>query len=55
MNDLSYDIEQMYIDGLDPQSIADQLVCPISMVYNWINSAGVSGDDEMSPFATVNS
>jgi len=54
MNELSYEIEQLYIDGLDPESIANQLVCPISLVYDWMNRAGV-GNDDTSPFATVNS
>jgi hypothetical protein len=42
MSDLAYDIEQLYIDGHTPKSIALILECPIQMVYDWIESTGVA-------------
>jgi hypothetical protein len=42
MSDLSYDIEQLYIEGYSPKSIAVQLEIPIDMVYSWLESNGVA-------------
>jgi hypothetical protein len=54
--ELAYDIEQLYIEGYSPKSIALQLECPIEMVYDWIEGNGCEADDEdASPFATINS
>ena len=35
--ELAYDIEQLYIDGLSAEDIADQLSCPIEMVQDAID------------------
>ena len=54
--DLAYDIEQLYIEGLHPTKIAKELGCPLSMVYDWLESCNVDPDEEeFSPNATINS
>ena len=56
MDDLIYDIEQLYIEGHSAKSIAVQLGCDIKLVYDWINHVGVSeGEEELDPYNTVNS
>jgi hypothetical protein len=70
MSDLSYDIEQLYIEGYNPYSISVQLKCPIELVYQWIESNGCDAKadpwteiddphvvdiDELSPYSTMNS
>jgi hypothetical protein len=45
MAELSYDIEQLYIEGLHPTKIAKQLDCPLSIVYDWLEEVGM-GDPE---------
>jgi len=35
MKDLAYDIEQLYIEGLNSRAIATQLECPIERLY-WV-------------------
>ena len=42
--ELAYDIEQLYIDGHSPKSIAVQLGCPLGMVYDWLEQNGIDGD-----------
>ena len=41
MAELAYDIEQLYIEGYSPKSIAVQLECPLSVVYDWLESNNV--------------
>jgi len=55
LKDLAYDIEQLYIEGYGPKSIAVQLGCPVDIVYDWIESNGCGVDEEYSPNATINS
>jgi len=60
IKDLSYDIEQLYIEGYSPKTIAMMLECPIDMVYDWIEQVNVEWEDafpqeQYSPFETVNS
>ncbi len=55
MNELAYDIEQLYIEGYGPKSIAVQLNCPIEIVYDWIKDNGCDGAEDLSPFETINS
>jgi hypothetical protein len=59
MADLDYDIEQLYIEGYRPMSIAAQLNIPVEMVYDWMESINVAetpqDPDELSPFGTINS
>jgi transposase len=57
MNELAYDIEQLFIEGYSPKTIAAQLNCPIEIVYDWIESENcdIEEDDSFDPFDTVNS
>jgi hypothetical protein len=67
MAELAYDIEQLYIEGFSPKSIAVQLECPLELVYNWLESNSVTESkadaaewdeleaDEFDPFDTINS
>ena len=67
MAELAYDIEQLYIEGFSPKSIAVQLECPLELVYNWLESNSVAESkadaaewdeleaDEFDPFETINS
>ena len=43
---LSYDIEQVYIEGYSPKAIAGQLECPLSMVYDWLEEVGMGGPED---------
>ena len=55
--ELAYDIEQLYIEGLSPKSIAAQLDCPLSLVYDWLEETNLSDaeDEPLSPYSTSNS
>ena len=58
--ELAYDIEQLFIEGYSPKTIAAQLGCPLETVYDWIENNGCDTLDEeeveyMSPFRTINS
>ena len=54
--ELAYDIEQLYIEGLHPTKIAKELGCPLSMVYDWLESVNVDEDRESTdPYDTINS
>jgi orotate phosphoribosyltransferase-like protein len=44
MSDLSYDIEQLYIEGLNAGQIARELECPKELVLAWI------ADQSLKPF-----
>ena len=67
MAELAYDIEQLYIEGYSPKSIAVQLECPLSVVYDWLESNSVTeakadaadwdeiDEDDFSPYSTINS
>jgi uncharacterized protein YjcR len=50
MSDLAYDIEQLYIEGFGPRSIAVQLGCDLTTVYEWIehHDLGVGNEPEYS-------
>ena len=68
--ELAYDIEQLYIEGYSPKSIAAQLECPLDVVYDRVESNGCDAKpdlwseiedphivdiDDLSPFSTMNS
>ena len=65
--ELAYDIEQMYIEGYSPKSIAVALECPLTMVYEWLEANSLTEAkadaaewdeieaDEYDPFDTINS
>lgn len=57
LDELAYDIEQLYIEGYGPKSIAVQLGCPVEMVYDWLEVTGVAEapQTEFDPFSTINS
>jgi hypothetical protein len=55
MSEVAYDIEQLYIEGEHPTSIARNLGIPLSMVYDWLEETNVNESDELSPYETVNS
>jgi len=50
LSDVAYDIEQLYIEGYRPTSIAAQLDIPLEMVYDWIESNGVTEAEDASPY-----
>jgi transposase len=47
MAELAYDIEQLYIEGYSPKSIAVQLECPLSVVYDWLEDVGMGGPEDV--------
>ena len=64
--EVAYDIEQLYIEGYRPVTIAAQLDIPLSLVYDWLESINASADvdaedwdeleaDEYDPYQTINS
>ena len=58
MSELAYDIEQLYIEGYRPITIAGLLDCHVDLVYDWIESNGLSAEESegvYDPYATVNS
>lgn len=44
--ELAYDIEQLYIEGYSPKTIASMLECPLTMVYDWLESNSLSKDED---------
>ena len=59
MADLSYDIEQLYIEGYSPKTISIMLECPIDLVYGWLENESLDvaevPQEEISPYSTINS
>lgn len=43
--ELAYDIEQLYIEGYSPKSIAIQLGCPLTMIYDWLEDNSLSTEE----------
>jgi hypothetical protein len=57
MKDLSYDIQELYIEGFNSRAIAEELNCPIELVLGALKEMNVE-DDKLwigDPFATINS
>ncbi len=53
---LSYDIEQLWIEGYRPITIAGLLDCHVDLVYAWIELNKLSDkEDSYDPYDTVNS
>ena len=52
MAELAYDIEQLYIEGYSPKSIAIQLECPLSIVYDWLEQTGVA-ETQQDPWTVI--
>jgi hypothetical protein len=42
MAELSYDIQELYIDGLSAKQIASELGCPVEMVLRELAEMGVA-------------
>jgi hypothetical protein len=56
MKDLSYDIEQLYIEGHSAKMIAVLLDCPIEPVLGFLQDIGVEDSPEdYSPYVSMNS
>ena len=56
MKDLSYDIQELYIEGFNSRAIAEELNCPIEIVLGALEAMNVADPTEyFSPFDTVNS
>ena len=49
MAELAYDIEQLYIEGLHPTKIAKELDCPLTVVYDWLESCSLEADVAEKP------
>ena len=54
MAELSYDIEQLYIEGFNSRAIADELGCPIEVVLGALEAMNVADtpqeDEIFSPY-----
>ena len=48
MSELAYDIEQLYIEGYSPKTIAAMLECPLTTVYEWLEEFNL-GESEEQP------
>jgi DNA-binding CsgD family transcriptional regulator len=55
IKDLSYDIQELYIEGHSARMIATLLECSIETVLSSLEDMGVADSEELSPFETVNS
>jgi uncharacterized protein YjcR len=57
LSELSYDIEQLYIEGMSNQRIAEELGVTLSVVEGWMISQNLSNteESEYDPYNTVNS
>lgn len=45
MAELSYDIEQLFIEGKNAGQIARELNCPVSVVYDWMAAESLEDVD----------
>lgn len=52
---MSYDIEQLWIEGKNPVEIAGELDCHIDLVYAWMALNCLEDTPSYDPFETVNS
>lgn len=61
MSELAYDIEQLFIDGHNPHTIAGKLNCSVELVKDWMSENGIESKTEAcytmdyDPFSTINS
>jgi hypothetical protein len=56
MAELSYDIQELYIEGHSAKVIAVMLDCPIEIVLAQLEEMGVAdSSEEYDPFNTLNS
>jgi hypothetical protein len=54
MKDLSYDIQELYIEGFNSRAIAEELGCPIEIVLGALEAMSVADapqeDEVYSPY-----
>lgn len=43
---LDYEIEQLYIEGHSPKTIARILDCEVEQVYSWIEAVNCTADED---------
>ena len=57
MKDLSYDIQELYIEGFNSRAIAEELGCPIEIVLGALEAMNVADtpQEDTNPYATINS
>ncbi len=55
MSELAYDIEQLYIEGLNVGQIARELNCPKEIVQDWLADQSLREFEDLDPYNTVNS
>jgi len=56
MAELSYDIQELYIEGHSAKVIAIMLDCPLELVLGQLEEMGVAdSSEEYDPFNTLNS
>ena len=57
MADLSYDIQELYIEGHSAKTIAALLDCPIEIVLGALEDMGVADtpQEDYSPYVSMNS
>ena len=57
MADLSYDIQELYIEGYSAKTIAALLDCPIEQVMGALEDMGVADtpQEDFSPYVSMNS
>ncbi len=52
---MSYDIEQLWIEGKNPVEIAGELDCHVDMIYAWMAINNLEDAGVYDPFATIGS
>jgi hypothetical protein len=56
MSELHYDIQEMFIEGLNADEISQALEIPKSMVLDCLNNWNVADEQQdLSPYNTINS
>lgn len=55
IKDLSYDIQELYIEGHNAKTIAMLLECDIEIVLAALEDMNVADNEEFGPYETVNS
>ena len=57
MADLSYDIQELYIEGHSAKTIAALLDCPVEQVLGALEDMGVADtpQEDFSPYVSMNS
>jgi hypothetical protein len=53
MSELSYDIEQLYIEGLTARQIAAELECPLEIVLGALEEMKVECSEEVSDYGFI--